>query len=231
MRLARVILGVLLCLLLAAPALAGDGGHTQRGAGAGRDPEGASRGPGGGTLRGDDPAQVRSWIETYNIKGLSYDHWAAGHILNAVDAGFLTVKDGDQINPDAPVMLYQASQTVLEALQEPVAGLTPQQMAGKMAAMGLLVGPATQDRQVTRLEAALMEARLVSYTKPALRLVDMKTVYQDWAAIGAAYQDQVYWVTIQRRLFAGFPDHTFRPNDPFTVGQFATVMERVLTTP
>lgn len=191
------------------------------------------RGRGGaGGLRGDDPAQVRSWIETYNIKGLSPEHWAAGHILNMVDSGVLAIREGDVVDPDAPAMAYQASRVALRFLGENLDGLSNQQIADRAVAGGLLADPATgHDRKLTRLEAALMAAHLTGYQQPVLPLVDMSTVYQDWSAVPEAYRNQVYWVTIQNRLFVGFSDHTFRPAADFSLGQFAALVERLQASP
>lgn len=183
-------------------------------------------------FRGDDPSIVRRWIQIDEIQGLTADHWAAGHILNIVDQGILPVQKGQRIDPDKPVMLYEAARWILSDMKVDLTGLSPQQIAQKAADLNLLgetnVG---LDRELTRLDAVMLISRMAGYTGPVQQEVDMRTVYTDWDLVPEQYRDQLYFVTMQSRLFVGFPDKTFRPRAILTLAQFAAAVERVLLLP
>lgn len=83
------------------------------------------------------------------------------------------------------------------------------------------------DRSITRPEAAHMLAKMADFAGKVNHQVDMAKVYAEWAAIPVESQDAVYWVSIHSRLFAWYPDRTFRPESSFTLGEFAVVMQRL----
>lgn len=174
------------------------------------------------------PEAVSDWIAQNRIQGLDPDHWAAGPIMDLALAGMLQVSVGETVRPDAPATLWQAARIMMVWTEHPVAGLAPGEIAARAAELGLIPGPApAEDRPVTRLEAAYMAARLTDFPGTVEHQTDMAGVFADWSAIPEASRDQVYWVSIHNRLFVGYPDRTFRPAEPFTLGQFAVVMQRL----
>ena len=175
-----------------------------------------------------DPAGVQAWIAQNEIKGLTVDRWAAAAIAQPALNGALSVSKGDEIRPDAPATLWQAARLVMTWKQQPVANLTPREIAQKAADLKLMPGPVpAQDRPLTRLEAAQMVAGLAGFSGSAKPEVDLATVFADWSAVPPASRDLVYWVTVQYRLFVGYPDHTLRPGEVLTLGQMAVVAQRV----
>lgn len=177
---------------------------------------------------GVDRAGVEAWIAQNGIKDLSADHWAAGPIVDLALSGALAVGKGDAIRPDAPATLWQAARLIMVYRQQSVADLTPREIAQKAADLKLIPGPlAPQDRTLTRLEAGQLAAGLAGFTGTVKPESDLARVFTDWSAVPQESQGMVYWVTIQYRLFVGFPDHTLRPGEGLTLAQLAVLAQRM----
>lgn len=174
------------------------------------------------------PAAIAAWIAERQISGLHPEHWAAAPVVELARRGELKAEAGADLNPDRPVMFFEAARTMLDLRGEAVAELAPAEIARQAVALRLMPGPAPeQDRSLTRLEAVYLAATLTGFTGAVKQEADPAALFADWAALPAGSGDLVYWVTIEHRLFVGYPDRTFRPGTPFTLGQFAVVMQRI----
>lgn len=174
------------------------------------------------------PEGVAAWAAAHKINGLAPDHWAAPLLVSLVESEVLVVPDGTHLDLDKPVTLWQAAQAMMAMTKQPAEGLSSREIALRAAEVGLIPGPVpAADRPVTRLDAAYMAGRLTDFPGAAAQRVELSQVFADWEAIPSESRELVYWVSIENRLFVGYPDRTFRPAEPLTLGQFAAVMQRL----
>ncbi len=175
------------------------------------------------------PEALVAWAQQRNLTGIDPHHWAAPLLVGLVDTGVIKFQSGDHVNLDAPVTLFQAAKVAMEWAKQPIENLSPRELAVKAADQGLIPGPVpTEDRPITRLEAAYLTGRMTGFTGTVEQKVDMAKVLTDWEQIPAGSRPLVYWVTLQNRLFLGYEDKSFRPNDLFTLGQFVAVQQRLI---
>lgn len=177
-----------------------------------------------------DQAGAKAWLAENQIQGLTPEHWAAVPIVALAFSGGLPFSKGDTIRPEAPATLWLAARLLMFYDRRPLADLSPAEIARKAAALKLIPGPAEPDHALTRLEAAQLLAGLARFPGSVKPEVDLARVYTDWPAVPAASRDLLYWVTVQDRLFVGFPDHTLRLGEGLTLAQLAVLAQRVADT-
>ncbi len=177
---------------------------------------------------GPDRQVVADWLANKQIQGLDPAHWAAWPIFRLAETGVLQVNAGDKIDPDAPATLFQAARIVLDSTGQGTAQMAPREIALRAAELGLMPGPVPEaDRPLSRLDAAHIAAWLTDFPGKVEHRTEMAGVFTDWAGVPEASRDRVYWVSIHNRLFVGYPDRSFRPQESLTLGQFATVIVRL----
>lgn len=175
-----------------------------------------------------DPDGVAAWVAEQQITGLDPHHWAAPALVQLAGSQLLVVRPGDHLDLNGPLTLWQAAPVMMNRAQKPMAGLSPREVAVRAAELGLIPGPVpAEDRPMTRLEAAYMLGRVTQFTGAVEQRADLDQIFTDAAAIPAASRALVYWVSVENRLFIGYPDRTFRPDEPFTLGQFVVLMQRL----
>lgn len=170
---------------------------------------------------------IAAWIQERGIVDLDASHWAAAALQQAVEGGAIDLPADGRLRPDSPLTFYQAAAAVLTWQQQPIQDQTPAEVARQAVALKLMPGPVPEaDRNLTRLEAAYMAGVMLGFDGTVEQAVGLDSLFTDWSLIPADMRDEVYFVTVENRLFVGFPDRTFQPDGAFTLAQYAVMVER-----
>ncbi|WP_248929386.1 S8 family serine peptidase [Paenibacillus hamazuiensis] len=165
-----------------------------------------------------------------------YGHWAANDIVQAAQRGIIDGYGGYLFLPDKTITRAEAAAIIVRAFKlakERAVRYTDLKFShwaysfvAKAAQAGIVDGypdgSFAPDQPVTRMEMTAMVARAMKITGKQRGVSPFSDVDDEYWGIGLLKQMKAEgWIS-------GFPDGTFRPEQPATRAQFVTMLESVL---
>jgi len=171
--------------------------------------------------------EIKNELDAAGIQDVLPTDWAAGSITVLVESGLMTPDANGDFNPQSTLDAGTAVAVFAKVLGIANMNDTPEEALQAAQEAGLVADSTEVDTVYTRMDVAIMLANALGLTvNPVYTQVGFP--FNEYFTL-TPLERGVLVAVYNQGIFAGYPDGTFRPDQPLTKAELAMLVDRILT--